>query len=573
MSKNVTAPMVTATQYMTTPDVRTKKVSNPNGAVNVDGVILVEGTITAKSAHVQGNLVVDGQVLSQQGNNPLNAAQARQVQAYQIRNLASQYEYQLPLATQQNNGDENLYANKIANFSKGLRHNNIGEVNLSDYNAFLQAVADPTKFDLVPLQTTGKWTNPLAGVDFVLEGPDAWALAVPPAPTFSSARQAAEMVEDYWMALLRDVNFSDYSISPMSTNACADLNNLSDFGGPKLGGLVTPATLFRGNLPGCLEGPYISQFFYKTCPFGANYVEQKAQVPVPNVDFMQDYASFLNIQNGQAPLNQITFDPQLRYIRNGRDMAQWVHMDVLFQAYFQAALILMHLGCPLNPGNPYRTGHSNQIPFGSFGPPEIMASLCNGANSVLKAQWYQKWYIHRRIRPEEFAGRVDVHKRNAATYPIHSDLLNSAVLPAIHTYNSNQSYLLPQVFPEGCPTHPSYGAGHASVAGFCCTWLKAMFDTDNFNIPSPVQPTADGLNLLPYVGTLNATGEINKMAANVGLGRNMAGVHWRSDDEQSFLFGEEFAIKMLRDRKLSYNVAENYSGFVLTKFDGTKITI
>ena len=69
------------------------------------------------------------------------------------------------------------------------------------------------------------------------------------------------------------------------------------------------------------------------------------------------------------------------------------------------------------------------------------------------------------------------------------------------------------------------------------------------------------------------TKEINKMAANVGLGRNMAGVHWRSDDEQSFLFGEEFAIKMLRDRKLSYNVAENYSGFVLTKFDGTKITI
>ncbi len=31
-------------------------------------------------------------------------------------------------------------------------------------------------------------------------------------------------------------------------------------------------------------------------------------------------------------------------------------------------------------------------------------------------------------------------------------------------------------FPEGSPTHPSYGAGHATVAGACVTILKAWFD-------------------------------------------------------------------------------------------------
>jgi hypothetical protein len=37
------------------------------------------------------------------------------------------------------------------------------------------------------------------------------------------------------------------------------------------------------------------------------------------------------------------------------------------------------------------------------------------------------------------------------------------------------SALLPMAFPEGSPTHPAYGAGHATVAGACVTILKAWF--------------------------------------------------------------------------------------------------
>ncbi len=32
---------------------------------------------------------------------------------------------------------------------------------------------------------------------------------------------------------------------------------------------------------------------------------------------------------------------------------------------------------------------------------------------------------------------------------------------------------LPMAFQEGSPMHPSYGAGHATVAGACVTILKA----------------------------------------------------------------------------------------------------
>ncbi len=47
------------------------------------------------------------------------------------------------------------------------------------------------------------------------------------------------------------------------------------------------------------------------------------------------------------------------------------------------------------------------------------------------------------------------------------------------------AWLLPQVYPEGSPLHPSYGAGHASVAGACVTMMKALFD-ESYVIEDPV---------------------------------------------------------------------------------------
>jgi hypothetical protein len=61
-------------------------------------------------------------------------------------------------------------------------------------------------------------------------------------------------------------------------------------------------------------------------------------------------------------------DPVRRYLRSGRDLGHWVHIDVLFQAYFKAFLILDGLGAPVDEGNPYR-GSATQAGFGTFGPP------------------------------------------------------------------------------------------------------------------------------------------------------------------------------------------------------------
>lgn len=198
-----------------------------------------------------------------------------------------------------------------------------------------------------------------------------------------------------------------------------------------------------------------------------------------------------------------------------------------------------------------------------------MTLLCEVASRALKAVWFQKWYVHRRIRPEAFAGRVHYQLLHAGTYPIHEDVLTSTAI--VEVARRFGTYLLPMAFPEGCPTHPSYGAGHATVAGACVTVLKALFD-EEFVIPDPVVVAPDGLTLRPYQGrALTVGGELNKLASNVATGRNHAGVHWRSDALQSLYLGEAVALALLRDQRALYN--ERFHGFTFTKFNGTRITV
>ncbi len=92
---------------------------------------------------------------------------------------------------------------------------------------------------------------------------------------------------------------------------------------------------------------------------------------------------------------------------------------------------------------------------------------------------------------------------------------------------------------------------------------------------SPVEPIVDGSNLVAYAGAdagdLTVGGELNKLASNVALGRNTAGVHWRSDGTESMNLGEQLAIGILQDQKACYN--ETFGGFSLTKFDGTQVIV
>jgi hypothetical protein len=544
---------------------------------------------------------------------------ARAERAYNTRVQAAIFQKTQPLPEHPNNGDEGRYAARIGSFSKSLPHNNLGEVDRNAYETLLNALktGNPDDFERIALGGSVKLVNPQAGLGYDMEGPDPMHLLLPPAPAFASAEVAAEMTENYWMALTRDVNYLDYDTNPLTLAAATDLTRFSDFRGPKQLrvqpargvslsadvsltadgsalnlaaespqqspvqsglrapqrqraniGSVTTQTLFRGLTPGDLTGPYVSQFLWRDVPFGAETISRRMRTLNPGADFLTGYNDWLAAQNGNGRFVYPT-DPTPRYIRNGRDLGEWVHVDVLFQGYFQALLLLLAIEAPFDKNNPYDKSRT-QWGFGTFGPPHIAALVCEVATRALKAIWFQKWFVHRRLRPEEFGGRVHNHIIRAASYPIHPELFASPVLQELQ--RKNGTYLLPMGFSEGCPTHPAYGAGHATVAGACVTILKAWFD-ESYVLPDPVVPTPDGLTLVPYRGSASLTvgGELNKLASNVAIGRNIAGVHWRSDATESLKLGEALAIGILQDFKGCYN--ERFDGFSLTKFDGTRVIV
>ena len=499
-----------------------------------------------------------------------NDARSRARDALQLRQHLAQQDFQRNLPPHPDNGDEQAYPSRIGSFSKGLPHNDLGEVDLAAYQTMLHALVSgaPSDFEKITLGLGRKLTDPQAGLAFGMEGSDSFALAIPPAPAFASVQEAGEMSELYWMALLRDVPFRNYPSDPIAAAAAADLSRMSDFRGPKDNNRVTTVTLFRELWPGCLTGPFISQFFWLPAPFGAELLDRRIATTPAGFEYLTTVSDWLDIQRGATVFRPAQHDAVRRYIRNGRDLGEWVHIDVLFQAYLTALLCMLSMGAPADPSNPYVSSRT-QIGFSTLGDPYTASLLCAVAKPALEAVWSQKWFVHRRLRPEAFGGRIHFRRTGAANYPIHSDVLNSAALASV--FGKQGTYLLPMAFPEGSPTHPAYASGHATVAGACTTILKALYD-ESWIIPNPVEAAEDGLSLLPYQGpSLTLGGELNKIAANVAHGRNIAGVHWRTDATEGMRLGEEIAIQILSEERACLN--EDFPGFSLTRFDGTRITV
>jgi len=462
------------------------------------------------------------------------------------------------------NGDEQAVPNFAAQYSKGLPHNALGEVDAAAYQALRRACISNLEADwaAVPMGGTAKQVSPQAAVSFQMEGADPTRLRIPAAPAFASEQRAAEMCEVYWMAVLRDVPFEQFAQSSLAAEAVADLRRFALFRD------VTVQTLFRGVTAGEKIGPYLSQFLWKPIPYGMTTITQKYAAGAHGVDFMTTLAECLRVQNGIAPSQSLTLGTPV-YGRCGRDLGEYVHKDFSYQAFLNAALILLGLGGgALDDANPYKA-YANRAGFVGMGGPDVLSMVAQVAVLALKAAWYQKWSINRTLRPEAFALRVHQHESGARSYPIHTALIASPVLDRLHS--ANGTLLLPMAFAEGSPTHPSYPAGHAAIAGACVTVLKAFFK-ESFAIPNPVVASDDGATLNAYTGAaLTIGGELDKLAANIATGRNIAGVHYWSDGVEGLRLGEQVGLAFLADQRTTY--PESFSGFSLTRFDGSTVTI
>jgi hypothetical protein len=469
----------------------------------------------------------------------------RRAEALRIRTSRAIDQLRGPFPEPRRNGDEDAYPAGIASYTKGLPHNARGEVDAQAYRQLRRALdsGDPADFAAIPMAGKAKLTNPQAAFAFDLEGADAHALVVDPPPGFADEAFAAEMVECYWLALVRDVPYSQYGNEPITAAAVADLRRFADFAD------IDTATLFRSPVLGAQTGPYVSQFLLQPYLWGSTPVEQRYRTTLPGSDHLTSYDQWLEAQNGRGDPRGQRFDPVPRYIRNGRDLGEFVHRDFSYQGTLIAALVLLdHLrqfgSEVLNATNPYRQV-ANQTGSTTFGGPHITDLVARVANHALKAAWYQKWVVHRRLRPEEYAGRVHNHIAGVADYPIHPKLFDSPALERL--YSRNGSHLCPQAYPEGCPTHPALPGAHATIAGAGITVLKAFFN-ESFVISNPVVPSDDGLTLRPWTGEpLTIGNELDKLAFNLAFGRDSAGVHFRNDELEGILSGGFAALSVLTD--------------------------
>lgn len=250
----------------------------------------------------------------------------------------------------------------IGNFHKTLSHNEFGEVIPDEYRKFERICHQveaglPINFEEVPrgplahpdqtpfeanahpslLTSVAKFVSPLAGASTESLGPDPKALEMLPAPGCRSITAMAEMIELYWMALLRDTPLVAFQQNRAAPEAgCAGLSDHDGELGYSVNGRVNDArqavnrafdcavshdtdpgklqapldvdsgqggadivrrTLFRSGLQDEEFGPLLSQFFLRPIGYGVQTIDPKQFPYIARRDFLTTHSDWLLAQN------------------------------------------------------------------------------------------------------------------------------------------------------------------------------------------------------------------------------------------------------------------------------------
>ena len=388
-------------------------------------------------------------------------------------------------------------------------------------------------------------------------------------------------------------------VSDMRDLASSEERARRRFGKPQ-----NTSNMFRGEGEDPWPTPFVSQFMIMgvdkgsrdlkdrssgLIKYGNQRIDQEVAVATPGKDYMTTWSKWLDVQNAwnaRGVLSDFEGDTEFKRDADGlkeyrpisrlRDLATYVHDDALYQAYLNAALILLGEGYPFDPGIPYHNNSDmaapNREPFALFGPPHLLTLVTEVSSRALKAVRAQKFSVHRRLRPEALGGLFhtiysgfDPDRENPAgstplasgggskeaaarmqlgntladyTFPPGSgtDPKLEDILVEVRKHNARQNsedennlgiakWLLPMAFPEGSPMHPAYGAGHATVAGACVTLLKAFFNMRDAKNPAlPAYLVSPGERaLVPDGGTSMNDVTIDLFSVDIPNGLTLEG--------------------------------------------------
>jgi hypothetical protein len=183
------------------------------------------GQVGAAATFAAGALaspsVSSAQAVSGGSNSPTGAAplfgvnNRRVMEAMELRVAEAIQDARVPAATNVTNGDEARYADKGGTYTKGLKHDSFGRVDLLSYQTFKTALnsGEFSDFQNIIMGGTRTLNGPQGGLAFCLEALDNAQFGqpqVPPAPAVASDQNATELLEHYWASSLRDVAFTDY---------------------------------------------------------------------------------------------------------------------------------------------------------------------------------------------------------------------------------------------------------------------------------------------------------------------------------------------------------------------------
>lgn len=484
-------------------------------------------------------------------------------------------------------------------FAKGITHDDgkFGLPKKDDVDKLIESIHTFEPSKLPPLAGSREFEDPFGYHAFNLMGMDCTAIGgvlddnMKERIRVDSPETLFEMAEVYAKSMLRTVTFDQYSSDENVEQVITILNAASTSDTRqkvlKSADPITPQTLFRGVDTDEHKGQYISQFLIHDFSYGNLDIEQRYRDGAAKLtDGTTPAARLLALQQGNVPPELVINESRVKkHVVDGSVLGAKVHADPLFQFYYHAAMIASGLGFGRDVSG-YAGDNNRSSRFVNGGGPSMFSSLAHVAMGALRVAWNFKWGISMKIRPEALADRIEraVAAADGTNVPPGFATLKAAFGPS-GGYNglfahqpsdfqgTKQLYLQ---YPEGSPMHPAWPAGHAVVAGACTTVLKAMFDCNHANGERRVWPmdqkkkvggSAANTNLVGDADNpaITIVGEFNKLASNVSLGRDFAGVHYRCDGDCGLLLGEAYAITYLQDILREFPDAAEQS-FVLDKF-------
>src|SRR5260370_17983604 len=121
-------------------------------------------------------------------------ASNRLEQCFQMRMNAARNDRAAGMPVQIANGDESRYSSRIGNYSKGLPHNAIGEVDQTAYQSLLKAVStgNPQDFDRIVMGASFKLADPQSALAFDIEFLDSHQFRIVTAPPPARAERAGQ---------------------------------------------------------------------------------------------------------------------------------------------------------------------------------------------------------------------------------------------------------------------------------------------------------------------------------------------------------------------------------------------